>query len=174
MVRPLQHPVGMRISSLSILVLAASVGVAHAEHRGTGESAGAEAAALEAVARGRARAPERTLSLVEIDAQVKPVSAEIGKCYLDATGGTRGGQLLIQLAIHRRGSLDSVSVSTPGLPAKTSRKIEACVRSLVEPLAFPTRRARTTAVLPYHFQRTETANAGPQLSCWSPRGCPGR
>ena len=116
----------------------------------------------------------RTLSLVEIDAKVKPVSAEISKCYLDATGSARGGQLMVQLAIHRRGKLDGVTVQAPGVPAKVAKKIEACVRGIVEPLEFPARRAPTTAVLPFQFQRCEAPNAGPQLSCWSPRGCPGQ
>ena len=149
----------MRISWLSIVVLVASAGVAQAEHR----------SALEG-----APATERTLSLADIDAKVKPVSAEISKCYLDAAGAERGGQLTVHLAIHRRGKLDSVTVATPGLPVKVARKIETCVRGLVEALEFPARRTSTTAVIPYHFQRTEAPNAGPQLSCWNPRGCPGR
>ena len=147
----------MRISWLSIAVVVASAGTASAEHRSATE---------------RAPATERTLSLADIDARVKPVSSELGRCYLDAT--PRGGQLLVQLAIHRRGSLDAVTVSTPGLPAKVTRQIEACVRGIVAPLEFPARRAPTTAVLPYVFQRTDAPNAGPQPSCWSARGCPGR
>ncbi len=149
----------MRISWLSIMVLVASAGVAQAQHR----------SALD-----RAAATDRALSQTDIDAKVKPLSAGISRCYLDATGGARGGQLTVQLEIDRRGTLDQVAVSTPGLPAKLARKIEACVRGLVEPLAFPARRTSTTAVIPYHFQRTEAPNAGPQLSCWSPRGCRGR
>lgn len=147
----------MRISWLSIVVLLASVGTASAEHRSATE---------------RARATPRTLSLVDIDAQVKPVSSEIGKCYLDAT--PRGGQLVVQLAIHRRGTLDSVTVSTPGLPAKVARQIEACVRTVVAPLEFPARRTPTTAVVPYVFQRTDAPHAGPQPSCWNARGCRGQ
>ncbi|HWU91329.1 MAG TPA: hypothetical protein VN253_28880 [Kofleriaceae bacterium] len=147
----------MRISWLSLVVLVASVGTASAEHRSATE---------------RARATNQALSLVDIDARVKPVSSEIGQCYLDAT--TRGGQLLVQLEIHRRGTLDAVTVQAPGLPAQVSRKIEACVRAAVASLEFPARRTSTTAVLPYVFQRTDAPNAGPIPSCWSPRGCPGR
>ncbi|HWO20432.1 MAG TPA: hypothetical protein VNO30_16800 [Kofleriaceae bacterium] len=151
----------MRISWLSIVILVATAGVAQAEHRSSASE--------------RARATDRALSQTEIDAQVKPVSAEISKCYVDAVAGTQGGgKLLVQLEIHRRGRLDSVSVSTPGLPAKTARRIEACVRGLVEPIEFPARRTSTTAVLPFFFQRTATPNAGPQQSCWNPRGCPGQ
>ncbi len=159
MVRRLHTSASMRISWLSIVVLAASAGVAQAQHRAATE---------------RAHATDRALSQADIDAKVKPVSAEINRCYLDAAGTTRGGHLTVQLAIHRRGKLDAVSVQTPGLPAKVARKIEACVRDVVEPLEFPARRTSTTAVLPYYFQRTEAPAAGPQLSCWSPRGCPGR
>jgi len=150
----------MRISWLSIAILVASAGVAQAEHGSAGE---------------KARATDRGLSQADIDAQVQPVSAEISKCYVDATANVRGGgQLVVQLAIHRRGKLDSVSVSTPGLPAKVAQKIEACVRTLVEPLEFPARRTSTTAVVPFYFQRTDAPNAGPQLSCWNPRGCRGQ
>jgi len=159
-VRPLQLIGSMRTSWLSIVILVASAGVARAEHRSS--------------AADRAQADGRSLSQAEIDAQVKPLSAEISKCYLDATAGARGGELRVQLEIHRRGKLDAVSVATPGLPAKTARKVEACVRSIVEPLEFPARRTSTTAVIPFHYQRTEAPSAGPQLSCWSPRGCPGR
>jgi hypothetical protein len=151
----------MRISWLSIVVLVASAGVAQAEHRSSASE--------------RARATEQSLSQADIDAQVKPVSAEINKCYVDAVAAVQGGgKLTVQLAIHRRGTLDAVTVSTPGLPAKIARKIEACVRGVVEPLEFPARRTSTTAVLPFFFQRTATAHTGPQPSCWSPRGCPGR
>jgi hypothetical protein len=153
----------MRLPWLSIVILTASAGVALAQaptqHRSATE---------------RAPATDRWLSQAEIDAKVKPVSAEIGKCYLDAAGPARGGHLNVQLAIHRRGKLDAVTVQAPGLPAKVVRKVESCVRGLVESLEFPARRSSTTAVLPYHFQRTEAPGAGPQLSCWSPRGCPGR
>jgi len=150
----------MRTSWLSIVILVASVSAARAERRGLGE---------------RAAGPDRTLTLAEIEAQVKPVSAEISRCYLDAAAGTRaGGELRVQLEIHRRGKLDGVSVAAPGLPGKLLRKVESCVRGLVEPIEFPARRAPTTAVVPFFFQRTEAPNAGPQLSCWNSRGCPGR
>jgi hypothetical protein len=157
-VRALQTTVGMRSSWLSIVVLVASAGVAQAEFRSS--------------ATERGRAAEQALSQADIDAQVKPVSAEISKCYLDAAA--QGGQLKVQLAIHRRGTLDTVTVAAPGVPAKIARKIEACVRGVVEPLEFPARRTSTTAVLPFFFQRTAAPNAGPQQSCWSSRGCPGR
>jgi len=116
----------------------------------------------------------RTLSQAEIDARLKPVSAEISRCYHEATGGAHGGKLVVELGIHRRGSLDTVAVQTPGLPAKLARKVEACVRDIVEPLEFPARRTSTSAVIPFLFHRAEAPGAGPQLSCWSPRGCPGR
>jgi len=152
----------MRTSWLSIVIviLVASASAAQAERRGLAE---------------RAAAPDRTLTLAEVQAQMKPVSAEISRCYLDAAAGTRaGGELRVQLEIHRRGRLDGVSVTVPGLPVKLARKVEGCVRGLVEPLEFPARRAPTTAVVPFFFQRTEAPNAGPQMSCWNPNGCPGR
>jgi len=149
----------MRNSWLSIAILVASAGVAQAEHRSAAE---------------RAPATAVSLSQAEIDAQVKPVSAAINRCYIDATAGQRGGEFRVELSIHRRGKLDGVSVSTPGLPAKIAQKVEACVRGVVAPLEFPARRTSTTAVVPFYFQRTEAPNAGPQLSCWNPRGCSGQ
>lgn len=153
----------MRISWLSIVVVLASAGLA---------SAG--------VARAERRSPERApaaavaLSQGEIEAQIRPLSAEISRCYVDAAAAVRGGgQLRVELAIHRRGKLDAVAVATPGLPAKVALRIESCVRGVVAPLEFPARRTSTTAVIPFFFQRTDAPNAGPQLSCWNPRGCPG-
>jgi outer membrane biosynthesis protein TonB len=156
----------MRNSWLSIVVLVASAGAAQAEHR----SAASERA--QATAR---TADGASLSQTDIDARVRPVSAGISKCYVDATASARaGGELRVELAIHRRGKLDGVSVSAPGLPATVAHRIEACVRNLVAPLEFPARRTGTTAVLPFYFQRTDAPGAGPQLSCWSSRGCPGQ
>lgn len=150
----------MRSSWLSIVILVASVSAARAERSGPAE---------------RPAGPDRTLTLAEVQAQVRPVSAEISRCYLEATAGTRaGGELRVQLEIHRRGKLDGMSVAAPGLPVKLLHRVEACVRGLVEPLEFPARRAPTTAVVPFYFQRTEAPNAGPQPSCWNARGCPGR
>ena len=147
----------MRTSWLSIVVVLASAGVAQAEHRSAGE---------------RAPATAGSLSQGDIDAQVKPVSAAISKCYVDAAASVRGGgELRVELAIHRRGKLDAVTVATPGLPAKVALRIESCVRGVVAPLEFPMRRTSTTAVIPFYFQRTDAPNAGPQLSCWNPRGC---
>ena len=161
MVRPLQSGVGMRTSWLSSMILVASLAAPFVASVGA--------------ARAERRGPDRTLTLAEVEAQVKPVSAEISRCYLDAAAGARaGGELRVQLDIHRRGKLDAVSVAAPGLPAKLLRKVELCVRGLVEPIEFPARRAPTTAVVPFYFQRTDAPNAGPQLTCWSPRGCPGR
>lgn len=116
--------------------------------------------------------PAANLAPSEVEASVKPLVADIERCYLDSAGDTRGaGHLQIALAIHRTGLLDSIDVATPGLPAKLARKVDSCVRPLVEKLRFPARRNSTTAIVPYFFQRTDAPNAGPQLSCWNPKGC---
>jgi hypothetical protein len=117
-------------------------------------------------------AQPRTLEAPDVEASVKPVATDIERCYLDAAGEVKGtARLEISLAIHRTGLLDSVDVATPGLPAKAARKVDSCVRSLVEKLRFPARRSSTTAVVPYSFHKVDAPNAGPQLSCWSPKGC---
>ena len=45
------------------------------------------------------------------------------------------------------------------------------MKALVSELTFPARRSPTTAVIPYFYQHTAAPNAGPQLSCWDPKGC---
>lgn len=117
----------------------------------------------------------RSLSAAEVTAQLAPVSAEIEHCYLDRTPELRGaGKLALVLTVSRRGELEALVIETPGVPARVAKQIDGCIRKLVEPVSFPARKTFTTATVPYFFQRTLAANAGPQLSCWSASGCPGQ
>ena len=114
----------------------------------------------------------RDLEPSEVRDRMKVVDSAIGACYLDAVGERRGaGQLEIKLSIHRTGLLDRIDVATPNLPAPVAKKIETCVKDAVKDLAFPARRTETVAVVPYYWQRTAAKNAGPQYSCWDPKGC---
>jgi hypothetical protein len=128
--------------------------------------------ALVAVLTGVASADEplaKELTQKEIDAQIAPVSADIRRCYLDVA--TTAGKIDVKLVVHRNGTLHSVDVAVTGVAGKLAKKISGCVRTLVAPLSFPTRRAFTTALVPFVFQKTTAPNSGPQHSCWTLRGC---
>jgi len=98
--------------------------------------------------------------------------AEIEHCYIDALGAARrGGRLDLMFVIARDGHVVSLDSAAPGVPVVAAHHLHECLRTAVEALQFPARRNDTTAVVPYYFQRTDAPNAGPQLSCWNPRGC---
>jgi hypothetical protein len=114
----------------------------------------------------------RELQVSEIRDAVKTVDAQIGQCYLGAVGDRAGaGRLDITLAIHRKGLVDHVDVKAPNLPAKVVAKIDLCVRETVAKLEFPARKVGVTATIPYFWQKTAAANAGPYESCWDAKGC---
>jgi hypothetical protein len=116
--------------------------------------------------------PERYLTTSDVATVVGDRSADIERCYVDAMGASRrGGKLDVMFTIARNGSVLSVDTAAPGLSAVATHHMHACIRTAVEGLAFPARRNDTTAIVPYYFQRTDAPNAGPQLSCWNPRGC---
>jgi hypothetical protein len=117
-------------------------------------------------------ADARGLEAKEVRTQLKPVATAIEHCYTDRTTDIRGaGHMDLVLDVSRYGIVEHVRTSTPGLPAKLAKEIDACVRTAVEPVAFPVKKTFTTATVPYYFQRTDAPNAGPQLSCWNPAGC---
>jgi hypothetical protein len=116
--------------------------------------------------------PERYLMTSDVATVVGDRAADIERCYLEAMGASRhGGKLDVMFTIARNGSVLSVDTAAPGLPVMAAHRMHTCIRTAVEGLAFPARRNDTTAIVPYYFQRTDAPNAGPQLSCWSPRGC---
>jgi len=116
--------------------------------------------------------PAPFLEAGEISALVVPVGRDIERCYIDGLGETgRAGKLDLTFVIGRTGEIVSLRVAAGSLPTRSARKIESCVRTAVETVRFPARRNDTTAIVPYYFQRTVAPNAGPQLSCWNPKGC---
>lgn len=115
---------------------------------------------------------EPYLAATDISALVAPHGAQIERCYVEALGDVRrAGHLDLTFAIARQGNVLSLKAAAPGIPARALHKLEGCIRSTVETLQFPERRHDTTAVVPYFFQHTDAPNAGPQLSCWNPKGC---
>ncbi|HEU0031056.1 MAG TPA: hypothetical protein VFQ53_10525 [Kofleriaceae bacterium] len=125
-----------------------------------------KAATVDKVARPASLEPS------EIRSQLAQWNTDIGRCYLDAAGELKStGKLEIMLTIHRTGMLDAIDISTPSLSAKQTHKVAACVKELLSTVQFPSRRNSTTAIVPYEWQRTAAPNAGPQYSCWNPKGC---
>ena len=115
---------------------------------------------------------EPYLAAADISALVAPHGAQIERCYVEAIGDLRrAGRLDLTFAIARQGTVLSVKATAPGLAGKSLRKLEGCVRASVDTVQFPERRHDTTAVVPYFFQHTDAPDAGPQLSCWNPKGC---
>lgn len=114
----------------------------------------------------------RDLTTGDVTDIVAPSAADIEHCYVDALGASRrGGRLDVMLTIARDGSVRSVDTAAPGLPVVAAHQMHSCIRTAVASLQFPMRRNDTTAIVPYYFQRTDAPDAGPQLSCWNPRGC---
>lgn len=134
--------------------------------------ADSKSAALPRLAKPAPAPTARTLEASEVTASIKPLNDDINHCYLAAAGDVKGaGHLEITLSIHRTGALDTIDVSTPGLPAKTAKQISSCVKTLVSDTSFPARRSSTIAVVPYFYLHTAAPSSGPQLSCWDPKGC---
>jgi hypothetical protein len=116
--------------------------------------------------------PSKSLHASEVAEQMRFYTTDINECYLTATRDVKGaGKLEIKLEIHRTGKLDAIDVTTPGLSARTSKRVADCVKAIVTDTAFPERKAPTTAIVPFFYQHTAAPNSGPQLSCWNPRGC---
>ena len=112
------------------------------------------------------------LSNADVQAQVAPRSLDIEHCYLDQVSAARqGGKLDLTLTIGSDGSLVALKAATTNLSARTTHKIESCVRQVVETVQFPARRNDTTAVVPFLFHKTHAPNTGPIESCWNAAGC---
>jgi hypothetical protein len=107
----------------------------------------------------------------EVRAHLKDADAAIAQCYVATVGEGVGGRLDITLTIHRKGIVDHIDVRAPGVAAKLVMKIDTCVRTALEGVTFPSRKVGTTAVVPYVWQKTLAAGAGPQESCWDAKGC---
>jgi hypothetical protein len=107
----------------------------------------------------------------EVRTHLAAADAAIGQCFVQTVGEGVGGRLEVTLTIHRKGIIDHVDVRAPGVGAKLVAKIDACVRGALEGVTFPTRKVGTTAVIPYVWQKTAAVGAGPQESCWNPKGC---
>lgn len=176
-------------SLTSLVVLGALAAPARAEHKDAGKPRERiAAAAAEAVRpeRGgtslttgelgltgvRAARKAASLEATEVAAEVRPYAPDIERCYLDRLGDVRrAGRLDVMFVIGRDGYVVSLDIAAPGMSAKTVDQVVTCIRTTVDPIHFPERRGDTTAIVPYYFQHTNAPGSGPQLSCWSPKGC---
>jgi len=181
--------------ALSGLVVGALGGLAHADHKSvvaaieaprltraqlTGElriaaAVPAPAAAPVADAVPAAAAAPRLAGFLEasdVTSQIAPRAAELERCYLRHVGeaGT-AGHLDVLFEIGRDGHVRSIATAAGTLSPTATRQVTSCIQAIARTVQFPVRRNDTTVVLPYYFQKTTAPNAGPQLSCWSPRGC---
>jgi hypothetical protein len=112
------------------------------------------------------------LSTVDVSSLVAPYASDIERCYVGTVGEVRRtAQLDLMFVIAREGHVLSVDIGAPSASPRATLSLASCIRTAVSSLHFPERRNDTTAIIPYAFQRTEAPNAGPQLSCWNPKGC---
>jgi len=128
--------------------------------------------------RGRTRdnPDERGLTAEQIQRYARPYYPGIRACYFEfgRRSRTATGELKLQIVVHRSGFIHEFSLDAPGVRGVHFRKLEDCVRLQVIGWHFPVRRDFTTAILPYYFMQLNLPGAGPQYSCWNPRGCPAK
>ncbi|MFN0249425.1 MAG: AgmX/PglI C-terminal domain-containing protein [Kofleriaceae bacterium] len=113
-----------------------------------------------------------SLSSRDVQDRLRPYAETIEHCYTDhTTAVSSAGTLSVELTITRKGEVETVAIKTPGLDTKVGVKVAGCVVDTLDGVTFPSRRAKTTATVPYYFQRTFAADAGPFESCWKAEGC---
>jgi hypothetical protein len=116
---------------------------------------------------------DRTLTATELSRYTAPYFPVINACYVKHARAVKAstGELSIRLVVHRDGHVRDVYVGAPGVRSNALRNLERCIRTDAQTWHFPVRRDFTTAILPFYFLRLDIPKAGPQYSCWNPRGC---
>jgi hypothetical protein len=119
---------------------------------------------------------ERGLTAEQVERYAASYFPMIKACYLEHGRKAKRatGELALRLVVHRAGHIHDVEVDAPGVTGMHKRKLETCIRLQVVGWRFPVRRDFTTAILPYYFLYLDVPAAGPQYSCWNPRGCPAK
>lgn len=117
---------------------------------------------------------QHTLTADEVAGYVAPYQGAMHACYESHARKARRatGELTLRLIVHRNGAVFRVLIDAPGVTGKPRTGLEACIAQTAKTWRFPVRRGFTSAVVPYLFLRTAIPGAGPQPSCWSPKGCP--
>jgi hypothetical protein len=112
------------------------------------------------------------LEASDVTSRVAPRAAELERCYLTHISDAHdAGHLDVLFEIGRDGHVRSIATAAGTLSPTATRQVTSCIQAIARTVEFPVRRNDTTVVLPYYFQKTAAPNAGPQLSCWSPKGC---
>jgi hypothetical protein len=111
-----------------------------------------------------------SLSSRDVQDTLRPFAGTIEHCYTDHAV-TGSGKLSVELTVTRKGEVETVAIKTPGLDTKVGVKVAGCIVDTLDGVTFPKRRAKTTATVPYYFQRTYAVGAGPYESCWKAEGC---
>ena len=119
--------------------------------------------------RGASASDGRTMSATEVGNYFEPYAAGTRACYF--RNARSGGELKLDMIVHRDGSVFALRVATPDVNKRASRAIDACIQKLATAWHFPPRPGFTHAVVPFLFQKTDARGAGPIPSCWSARGC---
>lgn len=122
----------------------------------------------------RPDAAERGLTKDQIERYAAPYFPEIRACYVSYGRWSRNstGELTLRIVVHRNGGIHELAIEAPGVAGANLRELTRCIRNTVENWRFPVRRDFTTAILPYYLMHLDLPSAGPQLSCWNPKGCP--
>lgn len=112
------------------------------------------------------------LEAADVTAEISSQRDAIERCYLaHVRAPHQAGQLDVLFEIGRDGRVRSVATAAPALTPYSAPTVTRCIRAIASTIQFPVRRNDTTVVLPYLFQATTAPDAGPQLSCWNPKGC---
>ncbi len=119
----------------------------------------------------RATIEQHSLSADQVQHYAGAYLRNVRDCYVataqDVPAAT--GELTLQVMVMRSGDALVERVNAPGITGKRLGTLISCVAQEVNTWHFPIARNDTVAILPYVFHKTR--GAGPQLSCWNPRGC---
>lgn len=117
---------------------------------------------------------ERGLTREQVEHYTGAHQPEIRACYEEQSRGIAAatGKLVLRATVLRNGSITELAVEAPGITGIRYQRLVQCIRDDVETWQLPVRRDDTQIVVPFLFQRVNAPGAGPQYSCWNPRGCP--
>jgi hypothetical protein len=96
---------------------------------------------------------EQTLDATSLQHYFRPYVAGVRDCYANARTPAADGSLRIELLIHRDGSVIELNFQAGGIAGDARLRLGTCLRSLSETWHFPPRRAFTSAMLPFSFER---------------------
>ena len=113
------------------------------------------------------------LTVKEIQKTVAPYLTDISTCYKRYGTNQKHatGELRVEMVVEPLGIVRRHTVIAPGVRGK---RLDRCIKKVVDKLIFPQAKRFTTAVIPFFFLHTKVKGAGPFETCWSLKGCPDR